>query len=794
MIRVTLARLGGPLALVVLLAGCEIVTGPPPGAPPNPASTSPDSAGVSAPILAPTSVPPPADVLRAALAARAIGDDAATGAALSTLIQSYPTAPELLEARFYLAESFALRGRWTSAVELLGVFLESAPPDHALRASALFWVARAHEAAGDHAAAVAAYQAYRALATPIEPYAALRQAAQERALGQSAEAAANYLYAARGAVVRSERAGSYEKAIALLGELGRQAEALALYSELLALAEAPDYRARILGEGIALAQALGQPEQARAWLIELVETLPATPQAASAADQLLAAGDAALAPAQAGRIFSAAERWSEALAQLDLAIPLEPDAEAGAELRRLRGLALRALGDFPNALATLAEAAALSPNGEAGRQAQLDWVQTLGQSGEIERAIQGYSEFAAAYPADARSPDALERAALLRERLGDGEGALAARLELGQRFPASPEGRAALHTVGLLRFQAGRHAEARAAWQTLAEGNTGAARARGAFWAGRAARAMGDEAAARELFAAARAAAPASYEGARAADELGAAPAGSLPIGAPIDAAQWAELEAWVASWAGAEALATAPDNAMAVRAAMLAELGLPNEALGVWLDALQAAEANPFALLKVARGAHEAGITYAALLAAEKLAALAPPAATAQPIALRRLIFPTPYAELVRREAIERGLDPRLLYALFRQESLFNPAATSWVGARGLGQVMPETGQGIAQNLGVEDFILDDLYRPAVSVRFGAFYLGRRVADMSGSVHAALAAYNGGLGNAQRWAGGASVADPDLFTETIDYPETKGYVRAVYGFWGAYKELYAAP
>ena len=73
-----------------------------------------------------------------------------------------------------------------------------------------------------------------------------------------------------------------------------------------------------------------------------------------------------------------------------------------------------------------------------------------------------------------------------------------------------------------------------------------------------------------------------------------------------------------------------------------------------------------------------------------------------------------------------------------------------------------------------------------------GAFYLGRRVEDMSGSVHAALAAYNGGLGNAQRWAGGSAVADADLFTETIDYPETKGYVRAVYGFWRTYKELYA--
>jgi soluble lytic murein transglycosylase len=336
--------------------------------------------------------------------------------------------------------------------------------------------------------------------------------------------------------------------------------------------------------------------------------------------------------------------------------------------------------------------------------------------------------------------------------------------------------------------------EARGAWQLLAEGNTGAPRARGAYWAGRAAQAAGDQVAAAELFAAARAAAPASYEGARAADALDVAPAGSIPIDAPISATEWTELEVWVAGWAGEGAQAVTLDDGVAARATLLAQVGLPSEALGEWLDALDAARGSADGLLRVARGAHESGVTYVALQAAEALAALAPLTAPPQPTALRRLIFPTPYAELVQREALEQGVDPRLLFALFRQESLFNPDATSWVGARGLAQVMPETGQGIAQNLGVSDFQLDDLYRPAVSVRFGAFYLGRRIQDMEGSVHAALAAYNGGLGNAQRWAGGSSVADPDLFTEVIDFPETKGYVRAVYGFWGAYKELYGAP
>lgn len=789
MSRASLLRIGAALALAATLAGCEVVSAPLPGA----ATGDPAAPSVPTvvPVLAPTTPPPAPVLLQRALASRAIGDDAAAGDDLSALIMAYPEAAEALEARYYLAESFARRGRWTSAAELLRTFRDIAPADHRLQAPALFWIARAAESAGDHAAAVAAYQAYRALATPIEPYAAARQAAQEQVLGQAGAAAANYLHAARTLVVRGERAGSFEKAIALLQQDGRPAEALDLYAELLLLADEPDYRARILADGAALATSLGRADQATAWQLELVTRLAATPQAAAAADQLLAAGNPELGAAQAGRVYFAAERWADAVAWLDQAIPQEVEPDAGAELRRLRGLALRAQGDFAGAQAALAEAAALSPNGAAGRQAQLDWVQTIGQAGETERAIQGYQEFATAYPDDPLAPVALDRVAQLRERLGDGEGALQARLELGRRYPASVEGQTALHTAGLALLQAGRAAEARAAWQALADGNTGPQRARGAYWAGRAARASGDHAAALELFATARAAAPASYEGARAADELGEAPAGSTPIGAPIDEARWAELAAWVAGWAGASPAPASPD-AIATRAALLAEVGLADEALAEWLDALTAASGRPLELALIARGAHEAGLPYAALLAADELAALAPPTAPAQPVALRRLIFPTPYPELVRREAAERGLDPLLLYALFRQESLFNPNATSWVGARGLAQVMPETGQGIAQNLGVSDFALDDLYRPAVSVRFGAFYLGRRIEDMGGSVQAALAAYNGGLGNAQRWAGGNYVADPDLFTETIDFPETKGYVRAVYGFWGAYKDLYA--
>lgn len=774
--------------LVGLLAACDLndLVEPTPGVP---------TQVLLEPTLPPTPAPSAGVLLDQALRALAQGDDDAAALGLSELLRLYPETQEALPARYYLATHYALRGRWTSAAELFAWFLAQAQPDDPLRAPALFWLGRAHEAAGTHAAAIELFAAYRALGTSIEAYASLRQAAQEQALGQQDAAIASFLHAARSSILPGERAGAFEKALALHVAAGRPADALALYSELLDLAQLPNYRARILAEAATLAQNHGADDQAQTWWRMLVNETPleATPQALLALEQLRARG-ATLDPLRAGLIYAANERWAAAHEQLALAVAATDEPEQRAELLHHQALALRAQGDFAAALTLLAEAGALVPDTPAGRQAQLAWVQTLGQSGATQEAIQAYLEFAASYGDDPLAPVALDRAVQLYERLGDAAGAQQTRIALGEGFPTSSEGQAALHRVAMQQLLQGQPGAARVFWQALAEPNQGAVRARGAFWAGRAAREAGDEQAARELFAAAQAAAPSSYEGARAAEELGGPVQGSLALDAPISAAQWAELEAWVETWASDDPAAT-PDVPLTLtleRAAQLEAVGLQREAMAVWRHAL---DEHPDARgrFALARAAHADGATYPALLAAERLARQAPSGSAAPPSALQRLRFPTPYPALVLRASQAHNIDPRLFYALMRQESLFNPGATSWVGARGLGQVMPATGTGIAQDLGVSDFVLDDLYRPAVSIRFGTFYLSQRINDMQGSIHAGLAAYNGGLGNAQRWAGGSSVSDPDLYSERIDFPETYGYVRAVYGFWGYYQSIYQA-
>jgi soluble lytic murein transglycosylase len=802
-----------PIVLMMpLLAACApervgegITPSPTSGlaAPANgPLSTlAPPPPSPSPPTPTPT-VPPPPELLDRALERRSVRDDVGAAHDFLALLENYPQVPEARRARYYLAESFARRERWTSAVSAFRDFVEE-PVQDSLTPPALFWLARGYEEAGNGAGAVEAYARYRQFNTVLEPYAAIRQAAQQRALGNLTEAARNYEHAATTDIDRGQRAASYEHAIAIYQEIGNTERVLQLYQALLDLAEMPGYRARILAEAAHLAETMGQNEQAQAWRREIVATAPTAPQAISAIDTLIQQNDPHLSPAAAARALFASGRYDTALPFFDSAIAQAPPGEERLELRRMRAMALRSLGNVSEALGELAAVSEASPDSEPGRQAQLDWIQTLGQSGETRQAAEAYQQYAATYPDDPRAPQALDRAAQLLNRLGDTDGTLRVWLELEQRYPDNEVSAYGLHQHALWLFRSNQANAAHNLWQGIADGREGYWNALGSYWAGRAARQQNQHEQADALFEAAHRAAPDSYYGTRAAEALQLSRNPTLLLDAPMTEQDWDELEAWVATWSGDDPPPAAEhsypqemlETGYAQRAVALNQVGLQTEAIAEWNGARDLWEENPIHLMLLARMAHQHDVPYIALLTARQLAALAPPTAPPDPPSLRRLLYPTPYPDLVAEQSRIYGLDPRLLYALIRQESMFNPFATSWVGARGLGQVMPATGQGIAAQLGIEHFHIDDLYRPHISVRFSAYYLSQQIAMMQGNIQGGLSAYNGGPGNAQRWAGGStSVGDADLFTEGIDYNETRNYVKLVYGYYGAYQELYTWP
>lgn len=155
----------------------------------------------------------------------------------------------------------------------------------------------------------------------------------------------------------------------------------------------------------------------------------------------------------------------------------------------------------------------------------------------------------------------------------------------------------------------------------------------------------------------------------------------------------------------------------------------------------------------------------------------------------LLEVIYPFPHREIVMREAEEFGVDPYLIAGLIRQESAFWANARSAANARGLMQVLPETGRSLARTIGPTQFGAETLYQPDVNLHLGTAYLRDMLRRYDGQLPLVLSAYNAGPSRANRWRAFPEASDPVRFTERIPFRETRGYVknvtrnRAIYAF-----------
>lgn len=153
-------------------------------------------------------------------------------------------------------------------------------------------------------------------------------------------------------------------------------------------------------------------------------------------------------------------------------------------------------------------------------------------------------------------------------------------------------------------------------------------------------------------------------------------------------------------------------------------------------------------------------------------------------------LAYPLVFEDLIRKWAEEFNVDPYLVWAIMREESHFRVAAISRVGALGLMQIMPSTGQDIAGRLKVT-VQNKDLLIPETNIRFGTFYIRSMLNMFSGDVDKALAAYNGGGGNVKRWSNSNIGRDIEGFPTAITFLETREYITKVGNSYHIYKWLY---
>lgn len=155
----------------------------------------------------------------------------------------------------------------------------------------------------------------------------------------------------------------------------------------------------------------------------------------------------------------------------------------------------------------------------------------------------------------------------------------------------------------------------------------------------------------------------------------------------------------------------------------------------------------------------------------------------------------PRAYAPLVEEAAANHGLDPNLLFAVMRVESVYQKDIVSYAGAIGLCQIMPRTGTLIAYARGKSDFTTADLLDPATNLDFAAWYLRSLIERFDGRLPLAIASYNGGPHNVRRWLRDAPEAMPlDTFVEHIPFEQTHRYVRRVLTHYQAYRAQQGLP
>jgi len=150
-------------------------------------------------------------------------------------------------------------------------------------------------------------------------------------------------------------------------------------------------------------------------------------------------------------------------------------------------------------------------------------------------------------------------------------------------------------------------------------------------------------------------------------------------------------------------------------------------------------------------------------------------------PTILGDSVFPLKYADSIKKWSKEYNEDPFLVAGILMLESGFNPQAQSPVGALGMAQIMPPTGRSIAKGVEKTDFQTSDLFDPEIAIQFCTWHIHVLKEEYGGNEVAALAAYNAGGGNADKW----------LRMGLLQDPSTNSYAKKVLDYKAVYHKLY---
>jgi soluble lytic murein transglycosylase len=511
------------------------------------------------------------------------------------------------------------------------------------------------------------------------------------------------------------------------------------------------------------------------------------------------------------------QQTGDPAAALDLARELRRARPRGIAARRARRLTDRIIRARPDltadpveegemrlkegdaAGAVAAAEAALATDPEPPRRARALWTRAQAERAQGDHAASEATCLALAHTVDdPLAPRALVTAGGWRWNADDDAAALRLFREAVTRFPDSPQAAEALYAIGRVQQEAGRWADAYATYSRLAQRFPDASVAPEARWRASWVRYLaGDFAAAARSFARLRgrgreAERPAAeYWQARALERLGQKGEARTRLAHVLEHHPFTYYARLASERLGEPAPDHAPPEAdrrppfpadlagpHAERARLLAELGLTRFARRE-LDAL-AGDDPPRRLLLQAYQAVGAPGAAIRLARAERGQSADPE------------LYPLGFWHLIRPAAVAHGLDPLLVTALIRQESLFEPEAVSSANARGLMQLLPRTADTLRRSAGEPPLPLPALHDPSTNVGLGVTLFARLLTRYDGSAVKALAAYNAGEDAVAKWERRYGERETDEFVELISYRETRDYVKAVLRNQHIYRHLYA--
>ncbi len=498
-----------------------------------------------------------------------------------------------------------------------------------------------------------------------------------------------------------------------------------------------------------------------------------------------------------------AGQYSVAVAAFDRYLMDEPEDSATALY--YQGLSFISLGEADPAIEVLQKLIQNYPDSEYLDEAWNEIVYGLWViNGQYEEAADFAIQFTEMHAEHPSAPEFLYYAGRIRERNDDLLEAAQIWERTADQYPQSEEASDSIFQAAIAHYRLGNYTEALALFQRYASSSVDfSERSAAEFWIGKIYQVQGETASAEGAWERAANLDPTGYYSERAQDYLEGRSAFQPPdvydIGVDLvaereEAAEW--LKTTFGYPADLEVITPGPlyNDPRFQRGTEFWQLG-EYELAHSEFEALRVENTDDALIsFRLANYYHDIGLYRSAIFAARSvldLAGMDDASTLTAPDYFNHIRFGTYYREIVQPVAEAYGFHPLFLWSVIRMESLFEGFVRSSAGARGLMQIIPSTGSSIHAQAGwPANYTAEDLYRPKVSITYGADYLADQRTAFEGDLYAALAAYNGGPGNAFKWDSIAN-GDTDLFVEVVRFDETRRYLRGITEIFSIYREIY---